>query len=193
LKNDKEDFGLAMITRVANQSDIDGILELQSRNLYINLSEVEQAEGFVTTPFTVEQIKTLLTQTGVFVAEEQGRVMGYAFAGSWDFFSQWPIFPYMVSRFPQVNFQDTQVTVDNTFQYGPVCIERTLRGGGVFPQLFETMRSSFSSRFPIGLTFINKANPRSLAAHTRKLNLEIIDEFEFKGNSYYGLGFWTKG
>jgi hypothetical protein len=60
------------------------------------------------------------------------------------------------------------------------------------PQLFETMRSSFSARFPIGITFINKANSRSLAAHTRKLNLEIIDEFKFNGNSYYGLGFWTK-
>jgi hypothetical protein len=181
-----------MITRVANPSDIDKILELQFRNLYTNLSEAERTEGFVTTPFTVESIKTLLGQTGVFVAEKQGMVAGYAFAGNWDFFSQWAIFPHMVSRFPQLKFQGTQVTVNNTFQYGPVCIERTLRGGGVLPQLFETMRSSFSCRFPIGITFINKANSRSLAAHTRKLNLEIIDEFEFNGNSYYGLGFWTK-
>lgn len=182
-----------MITRVATESDIDEILELQSRNLYTKLSEAERAEGFVTTPFTVEQIKALLTQPGVFVAEKQGRVVGYAFAGNWDFFSQWAIFPYMVSRFGQLKFQGTQITVGNTFQYGPVCIAQTLRGSGVFPQLFETMRSSFSARFPIGLTFINKANPRSLAAHTQKLNLEIIDEFEFNGNFYYGLGFWTKG
>jgi hypothetical protein len=55
------------------------------------------------------------------------------------------------------------------------------------------MRSSFAAQYPIGVTFINKANPRSLAAHTQKLNLEIIDEFEFNGNFYYGLGFWTKG
>lgn len=181
-----------MITRVASESDIDGILELQFQNLYTNLSEAERAEGFVTTPFTVEQIKTLLSQTGVFVAEKQGMIVGYALAGSWDFFSQWAIFPYMVSRFGQLKFQETQITADNTFQYGPVCIDQTLRGSGVFPQLFETMCSSFSARFPIGVTFINKANPRSLAAHTRKLNLEIIDEFEFNGNFYYSLGFWTK-
>jgi hypothetical protein len=182
-----------MITRVAIESDIDEILELQSRNLYTNLSETERAEGFVTTPFTVEQIKTLLTQPGVFVAEKQGSVVGYAFAGSWDFFSRWAIFPYMTSRFPQLEFQGTQITVDNTFQYGPVCIDQTLRGSGIFPQLFETMRSSLSARFPIGVTFINKANPRSLAAHTQKLNLAIIDEFEFNGNFYHGLAFWTKG
>jgi hypothetical protein len=182
-----------MITRVAIESDINEILELQARNLYTNLSEIERAEGFVTTPFTVEQIKALLSQTGVFVAVKEESVVGYAFAGNWDFFSRWAIFPYMTSRFPQLKFQGTQITVDNTFQYGPVCIDQTLRGSGVFPQLFETMRSSFSAQFPIGVTFINKANPRSLAAHTQKLNLEIIDEFEFNGNFYYSLGFWTKG
>lgn len=183
----------AAIARVATESDIDGILKLQSLNLYTNLSQTERAEGFVTTPFSVEQIKTLLSQTGVFVAQKQGIVAGYIFAGSWDFFSQWAIFPHIVSRFGQLKYQGIQITTNNSFQYGPVCIERALRGSEAFPQLFETMRSSFASRFPIGVTFINKANPRSLAAHTRKLNLEIIDEFEFNGNSYYSLGFWTKG
>jgi hypothetical protein len=182
-----------MITRVASEVDINGILELQSQNLYTNLSASECTEGFVTTPFTVEQIKVLLSQTGVFVAEKQGMVVGYAFAGDWDFFSQWAIFPHMISRFPQLKFQETLITTKNTFQYGPVCIDRTLRGSGVFPKLFEMMRSSFSIRFPIGVTFINKANPRSLVAHTQKLNLEVIDEFEFNGNAYYSLGFWTKG
>ena len=170
---------------------LNGILELQSRNLYTNLSEAERAEaeaeraeGFVTTPFTMEKIQTLLSQTGVFVAENQDIVIGHVLADSWDFFSQWAIFPYMVLRFSQVKFQETQITVDNTFQYGPVCIDRSLRNSGVFPKLFETMRLSLSARFPIGITFINKANPRSLAAHTRKLNLEIIDKFEFNGNFY---------
>ena len=181
-----------MITRVAIASDIDEILKLQSLNLAANLSAAERVQGFVTTPFTAEQIKVLLNQTGIFVAEEQRIIVGYAFAGSWDFFSQWAIFPYMVSRFGQLEFQGTQITVNNTFQYGPVCIDRRWRGGRVLPQLFETVRSRFVVHFPIGITFINKANPRSLAAHTRKLNLQIIDEFEFNSNFYYGLGFCTK-
>jgi hypothetical protein len=178
-----------LILRSAIETDIDDILELQARNLYVNLSEAERVEGFVTTPFTIEQIKTLLHQTGAFVVEKEGKVVGYAFAGNWDFFSQWSIFPYMISRFPQLDFHSTQLTARNTFQYGPVCIDQAFRGSGVFPQLFEMMRSSFSTRFPIGVTFINKANPRSFAAHTQKLGLEVIDEFEFNGNYYYSLGF----
>jgi hypothetical protein len=181
-----------MIFRIAIESDIAKILKLQSANLYTNLSEAEKTDGFVTTPFTTEQIKTLIDQTGVFVADRDNTIAGYIFAGSWNFFSQWAIFPHMVSRFPQLKFQGMPITTNSTFQYGPVCIDRTWRGKGVFPQLFETMRSSFSSRFPIGITFINQINSRSLFAHNQKLNLEIIDEFEFNGNSYYSLGFWTK-
>ena len=39
-----------MITRVGIESDINGILKLQSLNLYTNLSETERSSGFVTTP-----------------------------------------------------------------------------------------------------------------------------------------------
>jgi hypothetical protein len=94
-----------MITRVAIESDIDEILELQSRNLYTNLSEAERTEGFVTTPFTVEQIKALLSQTGVFVAEKEECVVGYAFAGNWDFFSRWAIFHTWSPDFRNSNFK----------------------------------------------------------------------------------------
>jgi hypothetical protein len=131
----------------------------------------------------------LITQTGAFVAEEEGNILGYTFAGSWEFFSTWEIFPFMISRFPALKFQEMKISTDNSFQYGPVCIDRKIRGSGIFPKLFETMRTSLAPCFPIGVTFINKLNPRSLKAHTHKLNLEIIDEFEFKGNSFYGLAF----
>ena len=181
-----------MIIRAALESDIDGILNLQAQNLYSKLSTAERSDGFVTTPFTPDQVQALLAQNGVFVAADEGAIFGYAFAGSWDYFSQWPIFPFMVSRFPQLMFQGVAISAENTFQYGPVCVDRALRGSGFLPQLFETMRFSFSTRFPIGVTFINQQNPRSLAAHTRKLNLEVIDTFEFGGNTYYGLAFSTQ-
>ncbi|MEE3717785.1 hypothetical protein V2H45_13670 [Tumidithrix elongata RA019] len=179
-------------TRIAVTSDIDGILDLQSVNLYTNLSDAERLEGFVTTPFTPDQIRSLIAQTGVFVAEQEGKIDGYIFAGSWQFFSQWEIFPFMVSRFPNLSFQGKQITVENTFQYGPICIDRRLRGSGVFLQLFETMRSNFSTRFPMGVTFINRLNQRSFEAHTRKLNLEAIDRFDFNHHSFYSLAFLTK-
>jgi hypothetical protein len=180
-----------MMTRIAIESDIDRILELQSLNLYTNLSAAEHRGGFVTTPFTVAQIQTLLSQNGIYVAEQQGIIAGYVFAGSWEFFSQWAIFPQMVARFRQLKFQGTPITTLNSFQYGPICIDKASRGSGIFPQLFETMCSGFTRRYPIGVTFINKVNSRSISAH-KKLPLAIIDEFEFNSNSYYLLAFATQ-
>jgi hypothetical protein len=182
-----------MITRLATESDIEQILQLQAKNLYANLSEVKRtANGFVTTPFTIDQIKALIAQIGAFVVEDQNHLAGYVFAGSWHFFSQWPIFPYMVSRFPNLQYQGMKITAENTFQYGPVCIDQALRGTAAFPQLFDEMKAGLVDRFPIGVTFINKANPRSFAAHTKKLNLDVIDEFEFNGSFFHMLAFPTK-
>jgi hypothetical protein len=41
-----------------------------------------------------------------------------------------------------------------------------------------------SEHFPILVTFVNKTNERSYQAHKRKLDLDVIHEFEFNGNSY---------
>lgn len=177
--------------RTANDSDFKGILDLQALNLYANLATAELPGGFVTTPFSSDLLRLLLRQDGVFVAASEQQIIGYILAGNWEFFSQWGIFKVMIDRLPKLRFKNREITVDNSFQYGPICIDRSIRGSQVFPELFDLMRSSFAPKFPMGVTFINKINERSFAAHTRKLNLDIIDEFEFNGNSFYTLAFLT--
>jgi hypothetical protein len=181
------------INRSATAADIPGIQALQTANLYTNLSEVDrQTYGFVMTPFSVEQLMALMAEEGAFVAEVEGRIVGYVFAASWAYFSQWAIFPYMVSRFPKLElFQGQTITDQNSFQYGPVCVDRAQRGMGVFPALFATMCEGMKSRYPIGYTFINKQNTTSFAAH-QKLPLQVMDEFEFNDNAFYGLAFPTQ-
>jgi hypothetical protein len=177
--------------RIGTDRDIDGILHLQSQNLYANLSEDELDDGFVTTPFTPDLIRSLLAQDGVFVAESDRKIVGYILAGRWDFYAQWEIFRLMISRMPQLQFQGDKIDINRSFQYGPVCVDRSMRGKGTLAQMFAIGRSSFAPRYPIGITFINKLNQRSLAAHHRKLGMEIVDEFEFNGHSFYTLAFST--
>ena len=179
-----------MLTRLANANDISEVLILQSSYLYSNLSENERKEGFVTTPFSIPQLEEVIKENGLFVAQnEMGQIVAYAFAASWHYFSQWEIFNYMVSRFHNLSFEGEKITTDNSFQYGPVCIEKKYRGTGLLSLLFEEMRLELLKKYPISLTFINKINVVSENAHTRKLGWKIIDEFEFNANQYICLAF----
>jgi hypothetical protein len=176
-----------MKTKIGTAADIPSILALQAQNLLANLTTDRLGDGFVTTPFTPEIITELLVQQGVFVAVQDDRVIAYALAGSWNFFGRWPIFPHMVSLMPNWQFQGQPLNTETTFQYGPVCVDKKYRGQQVLPTLFETLRLSFASRYSSGVTFINQLNHRSYAAHTKKLNWQLVAEFEFNSDQFYGL------
>ena len=176
-------------TKKATVADISGVLALQAKNLASNLSEQEREKGFVTTPFTIPQIEAIIAENGLFVAETEGEIVAYIFAASWAYFSQWPIFEYMVSRFPQVRFRGNAITTENSFQYGPICIDEAHRGSGLLFAIFEEFRKELATRYPFSLTFINAVNKPSLKAHIEKLGWTIVDEFEFNGNRYYALGY----
>ncbi len=175
--------------RLATPTDIPGLLSLQQRYLVTNLSAEAQKNGFVTTPFSEKQVMDLIKLQGIYVAIYENELIAYLCAGAWDYFSQWPIFPYMVNRLRHLSFLRQSLAGVNTFQYGPVCIDETWRGQGVLQHLFEVMRQDFSSKYPISITFINKVNKRSINAHLDKLHWKIIDEFIFNERHYYLLAF----
>lgn len=177
-----------MISRIATKADIPGIQSLQQRYLYSELTPEGRLEGFVTTPFTFEQITKSIESSGLFVSEYKTEIVAYAFAGTWEFFEQWPIFPYMTSRFPQLSYKDFEITVSSTFQYGPVCVDKAWRGKGTFIQVFESMRLEWMKSFALSITFINAINTVSSKAH-QKLGWEIIDHFTFNDKQYLGLAF----
>lgn len=114
-------------TRIGNKNDIDGVLALQEKYLYRNLSEIERKEGFVTTPFTVSQIEEIILQNGLILAVNENDVtIAYAFAGSWKYFEQWELFKHMISRFPKMSFNGNKITTENSFQYGPFVLTKNI-------------------------------------------------------------------
>jgi hypothetical protein len=177
------------MVRLATTDDLGNILKLQEKYHVDNLSEAEKLEkGFVTTRFTTAQLTELIEQKGAFIAvTETEELMGYALSGTWEFFSQWAIFPFMLTRLPDIRYQNVELTTQNSCQYGPVCIDGAYRGKDVLKQLFDAVLTHYEARFPFICTFINAKNERSAKAHTTKLPLEIIDTFGFNNNTYYTL------
>lgn len=174
--------------RQAKVSDIDGVVALLQANHADNLSEEEKKGGFVTTKMTYEQMKALIEQeNGITIAEEDGKVLAFAMAGSWQFWSEWPLFQTMIELLPEFEYMGQTLDMKNSYQYGPICVDRSVRGTGVFRDVFMSSLASMRDRYPIMVTFINQVNPLSYAAHTRKAGMEELGTFDFGGNHYWWM------
>lgn len=177
--------------RNASLDDIQGVSELQKKYHVSTISDIDRPDGFVTTLFTEEQFKDLIQkENGLTIACDGDKIVGYAMAASWEYWSEWPLFQHMIKDLPNTTYLNEVLSTENSYQYGPICVDKKYRGTDVFPNLFEFSRQEMVKKYPILITFINQINPRSHAAH-QKLELDIIKEFEFNNNMYYELAYNT--
>lgn len=175
-----------MIIKQAELEDAKGILALLKANHISSLKEDEKKEGFVTTNLTSEQLERLIVQEkGITIAKDDQKVLAFAMAASWDFWKEWPFFAYMIEQLPQYTYQGEVLTTKNSYQYGPVCIDKSMRGSGLFEAIFWASLESKKDVYPIMATFINQINPRSYAAHTKKVYMEQSGTFAYNQNNYY--------
>ena len=170
----------------ATMEDFDGIVKLLKTYHVDYISAEDKKDGFVTTNLTDEQLRRLIEEeNGVTIAKENGRVYAFALAASWDYWKEWPLFEYMIERLEDYQLDGVTITKENSYQYGPICIDKSVRGTGLFEKVFFASLASMKDRFPIMATFINKINPRSYAAHTRKVHTTEAGTFQFNNNNYF--------
>ncbi|MDO5734356.1 MAG: GNAT family N-acetyltransferase [Eubacteriales bacterium] len=185
-----------MLYRHALVEDIPEILELQKKYHVLTISEEDKADGFVTTLFTPEQFKELIeVEDGITLAVDEARenkIVAYAMAASWEYWSAWPLFEYMIEDLANTTYCGEQMSTKNSYQYGPIAIDKEYRGKGVMKELFDYSLASMAERYPYMLTFVNQINPRSYEAHTRKAGCDVIKTFEFNNNQYWELGKATR-
>jgi hypothetical protein len=175
--------------KIAELSDIEATLKLHAKYQVDSIAEEDKKDGFVTTAFTKEELTQLIEEEqGLFIAKEGEEVLAYVMAASWQFWSKWAMFQHMIKELPNLEYLGQTLSVDNSYQYGPICIDKSLRGTVLLKEIFNFSLEHMAKRYPILITFVNQVNPRSYQAHTRKLGLDVIQEFEFNGNRYWELG-----
>lgn len=178
--------------RLATPEDIQAVETLQERYHVNTISDQDRPDGFVTTLFTREQFLRLIEdENGLSVALDGDQIVGYAMAASWGYWAAWPLFQHMIEDLPSMEYLGQKLDTENSYQYGPICVDKKYRSSDVFPNLFEFSRREMKKRFPILVTFINRVNGRSLRAH-EKLELDIVKPFEFNNNHYYALAYDMK-
>ena len=181
-----------MQLKIAEIGDIEATLKLHAKYQVDTIKEEDKKDGFVTTAFTKEELANLIEkEQGLFIAKEGDEVLAYVMAASWEFWSQWAMFEHMIKDLTNLSFLEQTLSVENSYQYGPICIDKRLRGTPLLAEIFDFSRAHMHKRYPILVTFVNKINPRSFQAHKRKLGLQVIQEFEFNGNEYYEMVYDT--
>ena len=179
--------------RLATLADLDGVKALLAKYHVNSIDPEEKKDGFVTTNATDEQLCDLIEkEKGVMVGVKDGRVVAFALAASWQYWSAWPFFAYMIEHLDEYNLGGAKFTVDNSYQYGPVCVDSSERGTGLFERIFAASLESMSGRYPYMVTFINHINPRSYAAHTRKVKTTDCGTFDYNNNHYHLMACLTK-
>lgn len=172
--------------RIATSKDIKGFKKIHQKYHISSISEDDKKNGFVTTNFSDEQLESLINEPGVFICLEKNKIIGYVTSASWEYWSKWPMYAYMIKELPNLTFEKT-ITTKNSYQYGPVCIDKDYRGMGILENLFKLSLDEMKKKYSYVITFINKTNTRSYAMHTKKLKFQVMKEFEYNNNQYYEL------
>jgi len=178
--------------RLGHVADIAGVMQLHAKYHIDSISELDKSDGFITTQFSVQELNRLIAEDGLFVAVDDGSIVAYVMAASWHYWASWPIFAHMITELPTLEYEGIPLNCDNSYQYGPVCVDRSYRSSGLFEAIFNFALRTLSARYPVLIPFINQLNPRSLEAHVRKAGLQITHEFSFNNNRYFELACLTQ-
>ncbi|MFQ5902275.1 MAG: GNAT family N-acetyltransferase, partial [Candidatus Binatia bacterium] len=167
--------------RRARAEDFSDILRLQAANLIGNLNPQDRQEGFLSAEFTRQQLAEMASEIALLVASEKAQLFGYLCTYSCNYSKQFPILAAMIQSFGRALYQGKPLSSYNSFIYGPVCIDKSYRGRGLLRGLYEMLLREVAGKYEVGIAFVSKDNPHSLAAHVKGLGMCIAGEFEFNG------------
>ncbi len=102
----------------AGPEDMEGIKALLKANHASYIAEEDKKDGFVTTNLTDEQLRALIEEEdGVTIARDgDGRVLAFALAAPWKYWSQWPMFRYMIEILEKYELDGEQLTEEDSYQ-----------------------------------------------------------------------------
>ena len=155
-----------MITyhRTKTDQELEEILALQKINLSANLSEEEKRQkGFVTLKHHFEILKKMNDACAHCVAKKNGKIVGYALSMLQDFKND---IPMLIPMFIEIDkaIIDQRLS-PNYIAMGQVCIAESVRGKGVFRNLYTYMAQEMKDQFDAIITELDTKNIRSSNAH----------------------------
>jgi len=171
----------------ATEADLEGVLQLLDENFGGTLSDEEKKDGFISVRFTLEELQDMNRNGITIVALSGSETAGGVSAQS----CQWndthvPMAARMVAALVGKTIDGLTIDKNNSIVCGPVVVSKNFRGLGLLSRMYEVLKTEARSKYPIGLTLVSQANPRSIAAH-EKLGMKKLTSFESDGRTFWAF------
>jgi hypothetical protein len=178
--------------RLAQQSDVSGLLALESRYFVGNLDQSHRADGFISMLHSRDWFERTIDDGGLHVAVIEGTVAGFIAVTDPPPRTAPdlpPIVSAMLDLAETIEFNGAPIAEQRYALRGPVLISEQARGGGIYAAFNTVTAQAYRDRFDIGVLFVSAGNPRSLHTTTIKLGAEPLAVFEAGGGTYHFLAF----
>ena len=182
-----------MDIRLASHSDVPNVMALEARYYRDNLDTSQQTEGFISILHSREWFDAAVDSAGLHIAANPDtEVAGFiavtdppppveAEAS--------PIMRAILACVETVEFGGAPIAQQKYALRGPVLIDRSARGSGMYSAFNAITRLAYRDRFDLGVIFVAADNPRSLRTTTTKLGAEPVALFDADSRAYHLLVF----
>ncbi len=166
------------------------IIDLQKRNLPINLSAVEmQDQGFVTVQHSLDDLLEMNRHEHNIVIKDANQIVGYLLAMTKASKSAIPILIPMFECFDLVQFKGKPIADYNYIVVGQVCVDKAYRGKGLLDACYRAYADYFESRYAFAITEIATKNERSINAHSR-IGFEEVHRYSDANGIEWSIVVW---
>ena len=165
------------VSLAKNIIQLQQIAALSKENLRGALtSEEKQSQGFITLEYDLSLLEKLHTIAPAVIVSYKENVVGYALTAFRESAPVMPAINEMISHLQTLSYQGRSLKDYQYYIMGQVCIAKEHRGKGLFDQLYQHHKASFSSRFEMLVTEVSTSNYRSLKAH-KNIGFETINTY----------------
>jgi len=159
---------MVVISTSSTEKDLQGILELQRRNLSSALSAQEkQDQGFVTVAHSFDDLKKMQIYEPNIIAKDNDVVVAYVLAMTESSKTDIAILEPMFNGFNHIEYKGKPISDHKYMVVGQVCVDKRYRGEGLFDKCYHAFKDRFKLRFDFAITEVATVNLRSMKAHRR--------------------------
>ncbi|THD67571.1 GNAT family N-acetyltransferase [Robertkochia marina] len=180
------------ICKAHTKAHLEGILDLQSKNLREVLSdEVQKEQGFLTVRHDCKVLEEMNNRLNHIIALDGEEVVGYALSMTPDLKDRIPVLEEMFERINNLEYKGSNLGKSNYYIMGQICIAEKYRGTGLFYALYNEHRKYYSPYFDHFITEVSASNQRSLRAHEKTGFKTILNYYDQTDSWYLILWDWN--